>query len=125
MREDELIYRRALSNVDSWTDFSVQHVAFALHRLTGWVLLGWVALHLGVPVAASPGAVWNPLVELSGATSKLVVVGLLAVLVFHAFNGIRLLTAELFGAGTGSARWTFLWTLSVSGLLVVGLGVAL
>lgn len=125
MSEDRLVYRRALSNADSWTDFSVQHVAFALHRVTGWVLLGWLVVHLGVPTASSPGAVWNPLVQLSEPAATAVVVGLFAVLVFHAFNGIRLLAAELLGAGTGASRRVFLWTLAVSVLLVVGLGVML
>lgn len=125
MRENRLEYRRNLSNREAWSDFSVQHTAFALHRITGWALLGWVVIHLGFPVMGSGSSVWNPLVELAAPVSKLVVVGLFAVLIFHVFNGIRLLAAELLGAGAGNTKGVFLFTLAVSSLLVVGMGVVL
>lgn len=125
MRENRLEYRRELSNRETWRDFSVQHTAFALHRITGWALLGWVVVHLGIPVMTSGPSIWNPLVELTAPVSKMVIIGLFAVLVFHVFNGIRLLAAELLGAGAGNTKRMFLFTLTVSGLLVVGMGAVL
>lgn len=125
MGEQRLEYRRKLSNVGRWREFSVQHVSFALHRVTGWLLLGWVGVHLGVPAITSGPAVWNPLVELDSSVSAAVVVGLFAVLLFHAFNGVRLLVAELSGVGSGNTRTVFLWTLAVSLVSVVVLGVTL
>lgn len=125
MGDDGIEYRRTLSNVGSWSDFSVRHVSFALHRITGWLLLGWVVVHLGVPAATAGPSVWNPLVEVPAPVARVVVVGLLAVLVFHSFNGVRLLAAELFGVGIETARRVFLWTLATSILLVAGLEVML
>lgn len=125
MGEKRLQYQRRLSRIESWTDFSARHVAFALHRITGWLLLGWVVVHLGVPAASDGTTVWNPLVATSEPVSKMVVVALFAVLVFHSFNGIRLVAAELFGVGIATAKRVFLWTLIISVLLVIGMGVML
>lgn len=106
-------------------DFSARHVAFALHRVTGWLLLGWVVVHLGVPTVSGGLAVWNPLVDLGEPAAEAVVVGLFAVLIFHSFNGIRLIAAELFGVGIATARRVFLWTLVLSVVLLVAMGVFL
>ncbi|MEF8800279.1 MAG: succinate dehydrogenase, cytochrome b556 subunit [Halolamina sp.] len=125
MGNNSIEYRRKLASVKSWTDFSARHVAFALHRITGWLLLGWVVVHLGLPAVTTGPSVWNPLRDLPGPLSRVVVVGLLSVLVFHIFNGIRLLAAELFGVGIKTTRRVFLWTLATSVLLVIGLGVML
>lgn len=125
MAGKQLEYRRKISNVWSWTDFSARHAAFALHRITGWLLLGWVVVHLGLPTVSGGSAVWNPLVDLGEPVAGAVVVGLFAVLVFHSFNGVRLIAAELFGVGIATARRVFLWTLVASAVLVVGMGVSL
>jgi succinate dehydrogenase / fumarate reductase cytochrome b subunit len=109
-------------NIGSWREYSAQHVAFALHRITGWLLLGWVVLHLALPVATTGPDVWNPLTALPGAGGKVLVTGLFAVLVFHAFNGIRLLAAELFGVGIRTAKSVFLSTLVASVALIVVMG---
>jgi succinate dehydrogenase / fumarate reductase cytochrome b subunit len=106
-------------------DFSARHAAFALHRVTGWLLLGWVVVHLGVPTVSGGSAVWNPLVDLGEPAAEAVVVGLFAVLIFHSFNGIRLIAAELFGVGIATARRVFLWTLVLSAVLLVAMGVFL
>lgn len=115
MSDDEIVYHRQLSTPSSWRDFSVQHVAFGLHRITGWLLLGWILLHLGLPAISTPTAVWAP-------TSPSAIVLLLAVLVFHTFNGIRLLAAELIGVGAMTTKRVFFGTVIASLVLVVGLG---
>jgi succinate dehydrogenase/fumarate reductase cytochrome b subunit len=118
MSDDQIIYRRELSTPSSWRDFSVQHVAFGLHRITGWLLLGWIVLHLGLPARSAPTAVWAP-------TSPSIIVLLLTVLVFHTFNGIRLLAAEVVGVGAMTTKRVFVGTLVACIVLVVGLGGAL
>jgi succinate dehydrogenase/fumarate reductase cytochrome b subunit len=114
MTEDELVYRRDGANPQSWSTYSDEHLAFLLHRVTGWLLLGWVVLHLVVPVTNGPAAIWYP-------TSDLFVTALLSVLLFHGFNGLRLIVAEL-GYGAASTRRLFQATLLVCLLLVVVLG---
>lgn len=119
MKEDRVIYRRKLSTFSSWTDFSIGHVAFALHRVTGWLLLGWILIHLTVPaVRTSPQAVHIP-------GSSAVIVAVLAVLVFHSFNGIRLILAEFGGLTADYNRISFYLTTAISvaaiGILGVGL----
>lgn len=123
MAEDRLEYRRTLMNVAGWKDFSVQHVAFGLHRVTGWLLLAWVGIHLGVPAVTAGPSVWNPFTQLGPAASQAVVVGLFAVLLFHGLNGVRLLAAELLGVGAGRTRAVFLGTMALVVLSLVVLGV--
>ena len=125
MTRNRLEYRRELSRLESWREFSIRHLAFAFHRITGWLLLGWVALHLALPTVTAGPAVWNPLGQLSPPLAEAVVVGLFAVLVFHTFNGLRLIAAELFGAGIGTAKRVFQGTLVACALVVVGMGVLL
>lgn len=115
MQDNQLVYKRNVTNPSSWRDFSAQHVAFAVHRVTGWLLLGWVVVHLGLPAVATPTAVWAP-------SSKVVIVTLLSVFVFHAFNGVRLLVAELSGVGTTHARQVFHGTLVLCVVVVVAMG---
>ena len=119
MEDEKIIYGRNLLETSSWRDFAVGHVAFALHRLTGWLLLLWIGLHLLVPVLqASPSSVYYP-------TSEWLIVSLLAVLVFHSFNGLRLVIVELGGATASGNRLSFWLTLALSVLLIVVLGVTL
>lgn len=115
MREDSLVYERNVTDPRSWREFTVEHIAFGLHRITGWLLLGWITVHLAIPALGSASDVWIP-------TSIAVIVGLLSVFLFHALNGIRLLVAELTGFGTARARWVFRGTLAICAVLVVTLG---
>jgi succinate dehydrogenase / fumarate reductase cytochrome b subunit len=119
MDDKRAIYRRTVFDVRSWQDFAVGHVAFALHRITGWLLLGWIGIHLIVPaLRTSPSSVYIP-------TSTPVIVTLLTVLVFHAFNGVRLLLVELGGLAVRTNRLAFWLTTALSLLFVVVLGVGL
>ena len=115
MKDDQLVYKRNVSNPGSWRDFSIEHVAFGFHRITGWLLLIWVAIHLGLPSLGTPSAVWVP-------TSTPVIVGLLSVFFFHLLNGCRLLVAEMTGVGTQNARTVFQGTLVLCVILVIALG---
>lgn len=119
MDDERIIYRRTLFDVRSWGDFGIGHVAFIFHRVTGWLLLGWIIAHLLVPALRSaPSNVYVP-------SSTVVIVALLAVLVFHALNGIRLMIVEVGGLTASGNRFAFWLTLGLSALLVVALGVGL
>lgn len=119
MKEDHVIYRRKVFAFSSWTDFSVGHVAFALHRVTGWLLLGWILIHLSVPaMRTSPQAVHIP-------GSRAVIVAVLAVLVFHSFNGLRLILAEFGGITADHNRIAFYFTAAISVVSIGILGVGL
>jgi succinate dehydrogenase/fumarate reductase cytochrome b subunit len=115
MSDDQIVYQRNVSDPRSWGDFSVEHVAFGLHRVTGWLLLGWTLVHLGLPALSSPEAVWAP-------TSTTSIVFVMTILLFHGFNGIRLLLAELTGVGAGNPKRLFGATVALCAALVVGLG---
>jgi len=115
MRDNQLVYKRNVSSPSSWLDFSIEHVAFAIHRITGWLLLGWVVVHLGLPAITAPSTVWTPM-------STATIVALLSVFVFHALNGVRLLVAELAGVGTTHARQVFQGTLVLCVVLVIVMG---
>lgn len=119
MMDKKLVYERNVTTPRSWTKFSTGHVAFGLHRLTGWILLGWVVVHLGFPaVFSSPTAVYRP-------TATPVIVGLVSVALFHVLNGVRLLVAELTSHGIETAKRTFQVTLLISVILSIVLGVLL
>lgn len=117
LNENRVTYRRRVSDLKSWLRYTPEHVAFALHRITGWLLLGWVGLHLAIPVLEG-GNVYVP-------ESAAMTVFVIAVLVFHGFNGIRLIAAELFGVGISQARRVFYATLIAAAALVIITGVTL
>lgn len=115
MSDERLIYRRTLGDVRQWRNVSVEVLAFWLHRITGWLLLGWIGLHLAIPaITDAPTAIWFP-------TWKVAIVFLLSIVVFHALNGIRLMVAEM-GLGAGQTRRTFQTTLLLCALVIVILG---
>lgn len=119
MDRGPLIYRRELFDPSSWRDFSVGHLSFVLHRLTGWLLLGWVAVHLVIPLGqSSTTTVYTP-------TAAWLIVSLLAVLVFHSLNGIRLVILELGMLSPSENKTSFWVTIGFSALIVVLVGVGL
>ena len=83
--------------------------AFALHRLTGLALLAYLYVHLGVLSMLLIGeSAWSDFLSVVSAKSFLVFdVVLLAGLVFHAVNGIRV---ALVGSGFAVRRQrTLFW----------------
>ncbi|WP_324761170.1 hypothetical protein [Haloarcula montana] len=111
--ENRKVYRREVSDVASWREFSVPHVAFALHRITGWVLLVWVGYHLALPAfIGTPTSVQPP-------RGKLLTVTLLSVLFFHGINGIRLLVNESLGLGISSIERLFKGTVAATAVTAV------
>jgi succinate dehydrogenase / fumarate reductase cytochrome b subunit len=82
-----------------------ERIAFTLHRITGIILVGFVALHI-VSTNTPARAGWEAWVEevqrLSGVNPISVLFFIaMGALVFHSLNGIRLLLVELLALGIG------------------------
>lgn len=114
------IYKRRIVDPRSWSDFSIGHVAYALHRTTGWLLLTWIGLHLVVPLLL-PGSNLSVYVP----RAEWVFIVLFSVLIFHGLNGLRLIAVELGGISANGNRLAFWASLSASVLLLVPLWVGL
>ncbi|WP_415380634.1 succinate dehydrogenase, cytochrome b556 subunit [Halosimplex sp. TS25] len=122
--------RGTVESFDRWTEFSAGMWAWILHKFSGWVLIGYLFMHIPVLSTAIPsanGATGGGTVAytetLQGLESLLVVrfmeVGLLAVAVFHILNGVRLLFVDL-GFGLEAQDRSFYVSLVVTGAIVVG-----
>ena len=104
-----------------WREFTAGMWAWILHKFSGWILVGYLFMHIPVLSAAlrSPDAYTA---RLQGLESLLVVrvmeIGLLAVAVFHILNGVRLLFVDL-GLGLEHQDKSFYASLVVTGLVVL------
>jgi succinate dehydrogenase / fumarate reductase cytochrome b subunit len=119
--------RGMIESFGRWREFSAGMWAWIFHKLTGWILVGYLFTHIAVlstAIGADPGSVPNDAYTstLQGLEGLLVVrfleVGLLAVAVFHIMNGIRLLFVDL-GIGLGSQDRSFYASLVVTGAITV------
>jgi succinate dehydrogenase / fumarate reductase cytochrome b subunit len=119
--------RGMVESFGRWREFSAGMWAWVFHKLTGWILVGYLFTHIAVlstAVGADPGAVPGDAytTTLQGLEELLIVrfleVGLLAVAVFHIMNGIRLLFVDL-GIGLGSQDRSFYASLVVTGAITV------
>jgi succinate dehydrogenase / fumarate reductase cytochrome b subunit len=99
-----------------WTDPG--WIAFVLNRLTGLVLVAYLLAHFVVLSRLASGASgWNELLAIFGSTPFLVGdVLLIAAVVFHGLNGLRVIGMTM---GHGTARPALLVA------VVVGLSAAL
>ena len=100
--------RGVVESFGRWREFSAGMWAWVFHKLTGWILVGYLFTHIAVLSTAigvdpSGGAVAGGedfYTETLGGLEALLIVrfleiGLLAVAVFHIMNGIRLLMVDL------------------------------
>jgi succinate dehydrogenase / fumarate reductase cytochrome b subunit len=100
--------RGIVESFGRWREFSAGMWAWVLHKLTGWILVGYLFTHIAVlstAIGVDPGSgavagetdMYTQ--TLQGLEELLIVrfleVGLLAVAVFHIFNGVRLLFVDL------------------------------
>ena len=85
--------------------FNVERWSYALHRVTGVVLIGYLAAHLFETFQLSMGpAAWARTMATLHTLGPLEMVGLWIVAgsaLYHGANGIRLVLNEMFGAMMG------------------------
>lgn len=98
--------------------FHAGTVAWLFHRISGLVLIFYLCLHVWVVhyISESPET-FNQLMEfLASPLFKLAEVGLLAAVLYHALNGIRVILVEYLWANLNQ-KVLFYVTFSVSAIL--------
>ena len=97
-------------------------VAWLLHRLTGLALVLYLLLHLYVTstLAKGPEAFNSLMKKMNVLIFKFLEVGLLAVFIYHALNGIRVIMSDFGMASEHQKRlW---WALFVLTIIFVAVG---
>jgi len=117
--------RGLIEDFGRWREFAPGMWAWIFHKLTGWVLIGYLFTHIAVLSTAIPASQGDPAVyteTLQGLESVLVIrvleIGLLATAVFHILNGVRLLFVDL-GIGLEAQDKSFYASLIVTAVIVV------
>lgn len=103
---------------------STGFIAFALRRLTGVALVIYLLLHMWVIGGINSGAsTFDDRMEFLGKpVFRLLEIGLLAAVVYHGVDGIRLLMVHYFDV-TDYRKSLFYAAIVVSGILVIAGGV--
>lgn len=108
-------------NVPLWpANFRVGMTAYALHRITGLAITAYLLMHIMVISSAMVGgkSAFDALLGLLQTPLFVVLdLGLIAVVVFHGLNGIRLIMFDL-GYGVRSQRQLF-WAVFAASLVAV------
>lgn len=107
--------------------------AWILHKITGWILLGYLFMHITVLSSAIPAARGDTrmlgekqvdtytyvIQSLEGfLLVRILELGLLAVAVFHLLNGLRLLAIDL-GYGLHVQKQSFYVTIIITALITL------
>jgi len=115
--------RGTVESFGRWREFSAGMWAWILHKFTGWVLIGYLFVHvaaLSTATAGDGGTLYTN--TLQGLEALLLVrfleVGLFAVAIFHILNGIRLLFVDL-NLGLTVQDKTFYVSLVLTGAITV------
>jgi succinate dehydrogenase / fumarate reductase cytochrome b subunit len=100
--------RGPIEDFGRWRTFSAGMWGWVLHRITGWILAGYLFAHVAVlstaiPASANPEAIAANAdlytTTIQGLEGLLIVrvleIGLFAAAVFHMANGVRLLLVDL------------------------------
>jgi len=117
--------RGLIEDFGRWREFSAGMWAWILHKFTGWVLIGYLFMHIAVLSTAIPAADGDPSTytdTIQGLENVVVIrvleIGLLATAVFHILNGVRLLMVDL-GLGLESQDKSFYAALVVTAAITV------
>ena len=113
--------RGMVESFGRWREFSAGMWAWVFHKLTGWILVGYLFTHIAVLSTATESAEMYT-DTLQGLEALLIIrfleVGLLAVAVFHILNGIRLLLVDL-GIGLDSQDKSFYLSLVLTAVITL------
>ena len=113
--------RGVIESFGRWREFSAGMWAWIFHKLTGWILIGYLFTHIAVLSTATQSADMYTQ-TLQGLEALLVIrfleVGLLAVAIFHILNGVRLLMVDL-GVGLDSQDKSFYASLVLTGIITL------
>jgi len=92
--------------------------AWLLHRLSGLALIFYLTLHIWVISHLARGAEsFNAMMDfLNSPLFKLLEVGLWGVILFHAFNGVRVIVVDFFH-GALAQKKLFLFLIAIAFLL--------
>lgn len=123
--------RGRIEDFGRFRTFSPGMWAWLLHKVTGWVLIGYLFAHVAVlstaiPAASSPGAIaaeadlyTRTLQGLEGILLvRVLELGLLTAAVFHMANGVRLLLVDL-GYGLDRQAELFYASIVVTAVIVL------
>ena len=90
--------------------------AFVLHRITGFLVFGFLLLHVvDVSLINADPDLYNEVHELYGNVMlRLFEVGLLAALVYHALNGVRIVMIDFFPGAIRNEKMMFTVVLFLS-----------
>jgi succinate dehydrogenase / fumarate reductase cytochrome b subunit len=96
--------------------------AWILHRLAGLALVFYLSLHIWVINSLTYGEkTFNEvMIFLSSPLFKLLEVGLWGVILFHAFNGLRIVIVDFFKGSLAQKQWFILLIAIAFGLWAWG-----
>ena len=113
--------RGIIEDAARWQEFTAGMWAWIFHKFTGWVLIGYLFVHIPVLSTALVGPETYT-TTIQGLEAMPVVrvleVGLLAVAVFHIMNGTRLLFVDL-GVGLEDQDKSFYASLLITAVIAV------
>jgi succinate dehydrogenase / fumarate reductase cytochrome b subunit len=91
--------------------------AWLLHRITGLGLVFYLILHINVTASLHDPVYFNKVMGFLGSPLfRFLEIGLLACVIYHAMNGIRVIWVDFFG---GSAyHQKIFWILAVVGVVI-------
>lgn len=113
--------RGIIEDFGRWREFSAGMWAWIFHKFTGWVLVGYLFVHIPVLSTAlvGPETYTSTIQGLESlAIVRVMEVGLLAVAVFHIMNGTRLLLVDL-GLGLKHQDKSFYASLLITAIIAV------
>lgn len=96
-------------------------LAWVLFRVTGLALVGYLAMHILVISNLHDPAKFNRTMQFLGSWEfRILELGLFAVVLYHALNGVRIFVVDFFNGSRHQAR--LFWGLMAAGVVLFALG---
>ena len=98
-------------------------VAWALHRLSGLALILYLAMHIWVIHHLDRPLDFNSVMAfLNEPVFKVLELGLWGVIVYHALNGLRIITVDFFTRKGAAVQKQMFWATVLLGIVVFAAG---